>query len=42
MPRPYNMVTKATFKIPEYLKWMKYSGPEYKSTYNYIEVFFVL
>lgn len=41
-PIPYINVTKVTFNIAEYLKWMKYSGPEYKSIYTYIEVFFVL
>lgn len=30
---PYIKVTKTVFKIVLYLKWIRYSGPEYKSTY---------
>jgi hypothetical protein len=42
MPIPYIIVTKVTFMTPEYLKWIIYSGPLYKSMYNYREVFLVL
>ena len=40
--RPNMKVMKITLSMEAYLKWIRYSGPEYRSTYCYIDYFLVL
>ena len=42
IPVPNIIVMKHILIMKEYLKWIKYIGPEYKSTYYWIVLQFVL